>query len=99
MSPMHPMYKKLAAMSGMAVAFLAGKEADGQVLFHEYVPYDTLELEYWEYEFAAPFDIDQDGLTDMSIVGSSSFGLFEGLEVLPGWQVAGSFSELHYCYS
>ena len=96
---MHPMYKKLAAMSGMAVAFLAGKEADGQVLFHEYVPYDTLELEYWEYEFAAPFDIDQDGLTDMSIVGSSSFGLFEGLEVLPGWQVAGSFSELHYCYS
>ena len=69
---MHPMYKKLAAMSGMAVAFLAGKEADGQVLFHEYVPYDTLELEYWEYEFAAPFDIDQDPARNCRILFSFS---------------------------
>ena len=65
---MHPMYKKLAAMSGMAVGFLSVQTAAGQVLFHDIIPDTEVELD--GDDPVIPVDVDMDGLTDLYYYGS-----------------------------
>ncbi len=105
MSPMHPMYKKLAAMSGMAVAFLAGKEADAQILINTFTEDSVAKDGYYiDPKNDVGIDVNLDGFDDIDFHVywySACWGCnsYEHSEVVfdPNVIIGGSFVETQIC--